>query len=282
VNEAAGKNASRVFAGFGNRGYIFGAGVSFALVFFVASFLIYNNLNVRHNPVQVAQSAVMPVKQAVSAVVKREKTAVAVAAVKQNVVVAQIKKVPAVSTEKSVPAVSAPANSVVVADNTVPRVYEKHVVTYDYSNVQPRSAPVASANIPQSSNGNAPLDSLAVSANNKNSVSAADSKNTPTPSDAVLDAQIAVVANNMIDTRKAQFATIKVKVDGNEHVKVTIYDKAVRVVAQLIDEDKTPGAYQVDWSGKNENNETVREGVYYVFIQIGNRVIKRNVIVAKQ
>ncbi|HNZ29087.1 MAG TPA: hypothetical protein PKJ42_03750 [Candidatus Goldiibacteriota bacterium] len=52
-------------------------------------------------------------------------------------------------------------------------------------------------------------------------------------------------------------------------------------VAKLIDEEKTPGAYQILWYGKNDNSEVVREGVYFVYIQIGKRVIKKNIIVSK-
>ncbi|HDT15033.1 MAG TPA: hypothetical protein ENN55_02370, partial [Firmicutes bacterium] len=93
-----------------------------------------------------------------------------------------------------------------------------------------------------------------------------------------LEEEKAVVANNLVDPRSGVPAIIRVKVDEPELVRVVIYDKNVRTVKSIMNENKEPGVYEMPWYGKNDNNEIVREGVYFVMIQIGRRVIKKNII----
>jgi len=101
------------------------------------------------------------------------------------------------------------------------------------------------------------------------------------PYGCLLENQKATVGNNVINPTQMQYAIIRVKVEETSLVKVIIYDKAMRPVSVLANQDETPGYYEFDWYGKNDSNSTVANDVYYAFIQIGNRVIKGYIVVKK-
>ncbi len=227
--------------------HVLRVGASFAAVVFAATFLIYNNISDKQHKVEMAS---------VNSAVETEKAVV----VKND-----IKKEP-VRTAKAEEAVKE-ASAVKTAET-----YEKNVLVYEY---RPAPKQEAVANVP------AAADKAAEQPVSSGVRAAKDPGVEPTPSPPLLDAEKALVANNLINPNLGQAAAIKIKVDETARVKVVIYDKAVREVAKLIDEEKTPGAYQILWYGKNDNSEVVREGVYFVYIQIGKRVIKKNIIVSK-
>ena len=62
---------------------------------------------------------------------------------------------------------------------------------------------------------------------------------------------------------------------------VTSEEKESRVNEIKEKEKKAAGKYEAYWGGKNDNGQTVTEGIYFVYIQIGTRVIKKNIIVTK-
>jgi len=228
--------------------HVLRVGASFAAVIFAATFLIYNNISDKQHKVEMA---------AVNTSVKTEKAVI----VKNDII-------------KKEPVQTAKAEEIVKEEQTAKteETYEKKVLVYEY---RPAPKQEAAANIPASVNKGVeqPVSSGVMAAK--------DPGAEPTPSTPLLDAEKALVANNLINPNLGQAAAIKIKVDETARVKVVIYDKAVREVAKLIDEEKTPGAYQILWYGKNDNSEVVREGVYFVYIQIGKRVIKKNIIVSK-
>lgn len=103
----------------------------------------------------------------------------------------------------------------------------------------------------------------------------------PPAENPLLEQDKAIVANNLIDPNSTLPVTIRIKVEADSKVKVIIYDRSINEVARLVDEMKTPGIYSVDWFGRNSYGTVVAEGTYYVYIQIGQRVIKKNIIVSK-
>jgi hypothetical protein len=104
----------------------------------------------------------------------------------------------------------------------------------------------------------------------------------PTTTDnPLLDKDLAIVANNLINPLRGEFATIIIKVIEPATVKIIIYDKSVRPVSKILDSFKDRGTYEATWEGRTDNGETVSEGVYFVYIQIGTRVIKKSIIVNK-
>jgi hypothetical protein len=97
----------------------------------------------------------------------------------------------------------------------------------------------------------------------------------------LLDSDLAIVANNLINPLKGQFATITIKVIDPANVKIIVYDKSVRPISKILDSYKERGTYEATWEGRTDSGETVSEGVYFVYIQIGKRVIKKSIIVNK-
>ncbi len=104
---------------------------------------------------------------------------------------------------------------------------------------------------------------------------------TPSTTNPLLERDKAIIGNNMINPLKGEYSTIKIKVDESARVRIIIYDKRIKVVANLVDEQKEPGIYEVKWYGRNTAGDILSEGVYFVYIQIGNQVIKKNVIIIK-
>ncbi len=104
----------------------------------------------------------------------------------------------------------------------------------------------------------------------------------PSPGDTLLDREKAIVGNNVINPARGGEAIIKVKVDDETaRVKIKIYDKRVRVVKNILDEELGRGIYEARWGGDNYNNETVAEGIYFVYIRIGRMVIKKHIVVTR-
>lgn len=109
-------------------------------------------------------------------------------------------------------------------------------------------------------------------------------KVTPIPSvpdNPLLIQEKAIVANNVINPLRGDKAIIRFVVDDTAFVKIVIYDKNIRPVSKILNEEKSRGTYEATWEGKGDNNEIVSEGVYFVYIQIGTRVIKKSIIVNK-
>ncbi|MBP7791840.1 MAG: zf-HC2 domain-containing protein [Candidatus Goldbacteria bacterium] len=103
----------------------------------------------------------------------------------------------------------------------------------------------------------------------------------PVTSNPLLFQDKAIVANNVINPLHGDTAIIRFIVDDDAFVKIVIYDKNIRPVSVILNEQKGRGTYEATWSGKNDNNQIVSEGIYFVYIQIGTKVIKKNIIVNK-
>ena len=238
---------------------------SFAVVLFVSVFIIYNRPSgaVR----DMAKAPVAPAKAVITAkapvVVKYAKAAVKPAAV----AAAKVESAPVVAAKPAVVEQPVTASAPVAAP----------VVAY-----APAVAPAASLNTaaaPLKPVDNANYGSSQIS-QPVNSMHEADAnKITATPTVVMTD--IGVVADNLINPRMGQCAKIRVQVSQPGTVKIIIYDKAARVVAVLLNETKDTGLWESDWCGQNDAGSTVAQGVYPVYIQVGQSVAKKFIIVTK-
>jgi|GEM_PF-1051655 anti-sigma factor RsiW len=116
-------------------------------------------------------------------------------------------------------------------------------------------------------------------------VSAAEVSKIETPTTVaipLLESEKAIVANNLINPDRGEAAHIVINVEQQSECKIVIYDKSIRVVSVILNGSKAPGKYEAYWYGKNDNGQKVTEGIYFVYIQIGTRVIKKNIIVTKK
>jgi hypothetical protein len=77
--------------------------------------------------------------------------------------------------------------------------------------------------------------------------------------------------------------------DGVEHMldgssqqtSVKIYNVAGRLVATLLDEQRSPGKYRVDWNARGQDGASLASGVYYVKLQIGKRSVTMRMVQLK-
>ncbi|MEI7542717.1 MAG: hypothetical protein WCJ94_05645 [bacterium] len=257
-------------------------GTTFAVAIIAAFFLIYNK------PFAPSQVAVLK-----SVVVEKQ----LVASIKAPV---QVAKVNVAKINKTIMQSSAKAQDIAINTATKDKLAVRELevsakpavaiaiqpVANDYNEKGPvRQNIAAGNNIIQSA-------SAPVAANNPNyGVSAIEVKSVmnaaevkPIPTETglpLLEQNKAIVANNLINPNHGDFARIVIKVEENTLVKIMIYDKAGRVVTKILDEEKAPGTFEARWYGKNDYSQIVAEGAYFVYIQIGKRVIKSHIIVNK-
>jgi flagellar hook capping protein FlgD len=55
-----------------------------------------------------------------------------------------------------------------------------------------------------------------------------------------------------------------------DKVSIKIYDVAGRMVRALVDGPQAAGVYSVSWNGHDEQGTTLRPGMYFVQVRIGN------------
>lgn len=60
-----------------------------------------------------------------------------------------------------------------------------------------------------------------------------------------------------------------------------IYSSLGQLVRTLIDEEKSAGARQIEWDGKNVRGHALASGVYYYRLQVGDFVNTRRMILLK-
>lgn len=101
------------------------------------------------------------------------------------------------------------------------------------------------------------------------------------PQNRLLDIEKAIVGNNVINLSTGGRAIIRVKVDEPSPVRVIVYDNRIKPVRVIVDEQKEIGVYEAFWDARNDAGQTVTQGVYHVYIQIGKAVIKRSVVVTR-
>ncbi|MEO0105081.1 MAG: T9SS type A sorting domain-containing protein, partial [candidate division WOR-3 bacterium] len=54
------------------------------------------------------------------------------------------------------------------------------------------------------------------------------------------------------------------------NVKLFIYDRMGRIIKILINENKKPGIYSVNWQGENNFQQKVNPGIYFSKFQTGD------------
>jgi len=77
--------------------------------------------------------------------------------------------------------------------------------------------------------------------------------------------------------------------EGIEHVldgspretSVRIYNVTGRLVATLMDEERSPGRYRVGWTARDADGASMASGVYYVKLQIGKRSVTMRMVQIK-
>jgi len=68
-------------------------------------------------------------------------------------------------------------------------------------------------------------------------------------------------------------------IDQSGFVKISIYNVRGQKIKTLIDEYKHRGSYNVDWNGKNNDNQVVGSGVYFVNLSANSRIQETHKII---
>ena len=74
---------------------------------------------------------------------------------------------------------------------------------------------------------------------------------------------------------------IKYEIPENNPVTLTIYDITGKEVITLINKKQSPGAYQVDWNGKNQKGGEVASGIYIYQLRAGSFVQAKKALFIK-
>ena len=87
------------------------------------------------------------------------------------------------------------------------------------------------------------------------------------------------VRNNVFKPGQGEYAAILFQLDEPDHVTVEIFDINGRLVARLIEENRSPGLHELRWSGYNGNGEIAGSGKYVVVIHArdGRQVARHKV-----
>jgi hypothetical protein len=64
--------------------------------------------------------------------------------------------------------------------------------------------------------------------------------------------------------------TIKFSLNKNVYTKLTIYNTLGQKVKTLLNSSKSPGVYEVQWNGVNDNGQMVSSGVYFYKLEAGD------------
>ena len=70
-------------------------------------------------------------------------------------------------------------------------------------------------------------------------------------------------------------------VDGDAHVRLSIYDVSGRLVRTLVDQRLSAGSYAEEWDARDARGNTLGTGVYFYYLKAGNRVLTRKAILLK-
>jgi hypothetical protein len=65
---------------------------------------------------------------------------------------------------------------------------------------------------------------------------------------------------------------------GTVPVEINIYNIRGRLVRKLVDQEKEPGRYQVQWDGHDEQGRAVSSGVYLYRLETGNFISTRKMV----
>lgn len=118
--------------------------------------------------------------------------------------------------------------------------------------------------------------------NEDGSVSATDGSNRVSVSTAPLPLYLTVLNSGLINEgalyqngpnpfipSKYPKTTINYEINQPSHVTIKIYTISGQLVKKLVDEDKPPGYWSVEWYGKNDDDENVASGIYFYHMNTG-------------
>jgi len=87
--------------------------------------------------------------------------------------------------------------------------------------------------------------------------------------------------NNVINPSKGEKALIVVELSKQARVKLNLYNTRGNRIRELADEEKEAGPHKYYWNGKDDNENVVGSGLYFVHIQAGDYKKTKKIVVVK-
>jgi len=87
--------------------------------------------------------------------------------------------------------------------------------------------------------------------------------------------------NNVINPLRGEEATIIVEIKERCHIKIVLYDRKGNKIKELADEERDAGIYPYRWDGKDDSENLVGSGLYFVHIQAGDYKKTEKIVVVK-
>jgi len=87
--------------------------------------------------------------------------------------------------------------------------------------------------------------------------------------------------NNVINPSKGEKSLIVVELQKQARVKLGLYNTRGSKIKELADEEKEAGTHKYYWDGKDDNENVVGSGLYFVHIQAGNYKKTKKIAVVK-
>ncbi|MEO0083060.1 MAG: SBBP repeat-containing protein [candidate division WOR-3 bacterium] len=74
---------------------------------------------------------------------------------------------------------------------------------------------------------------------------------------------------------------IRYSITVNEKVNLSVYDVSGKLVKNLINEFQNAGEYKFVWNGKDENNQKITNGIYFLILETPTRKLPKKLILSK-
>jgi len=87
--------------------------------------------------------------------------------------------------------------------------------------------------------------------------------------------------NNVINPLKGEEAIIMVEIEEQAKVKIVLSDAKGNKIKELVDEEKDAGIYPYRWDGKDDSENLVGSGLYFIHIEAGNYRKTKKIMVVK-
>ncbi len=76
------------------------------------------------------------------------------------------------------------------------------------------------------------------------------------------------------------YSSTKVKyvLEKSSSVSLNIYNASGQCVRTLVNSKKNPGVYEVNWNGKDNGNNMLPQGIYFLRMQVGNYTATKKIV----
>jgi PKD repeat protein len=87
--------------------------------------------------------------------------------------------------------------------------------------------------------------------------------------------------NNVINPLKGEKATIMVELEERGYIKIDLYDTKGNKIKKIADEEREADTHEYYWDGKDDSNNIVGSGLYFVHIEAGDYKKTKKIVVVK-